>query len=356
MKYTSSNQIIQWSTNLVLIGLVLLIGQSPGTAQQQPQENADPTIAASPLLLPNNYVLGSGDRVRMDLFGVEEYSREYQVLSDGTLNLPLAGSVRVKGMTLSQAADAVEATYAYYLKRPVVTLDLLNARAMRIAIAGEVQRPGSYTMPTEGVPTLTQVVQLAGGITQAADIRQVQIRRPYPQNPGESQLIDASLWELIQSGDGSQDLALQDGDTIVIPLASELDPTEAALLASASFSPEEITVNIVGEVQSPGSVRVPPNTPLNQAMLAAGGFNRRAAKGSVDLIRLNPNGTVSKRDISVDLANDVNESNNPALRNNDTIVVSRSGLTKFTDTLGGILSPIANPLRGTIGLFNLLGF
>jgi polysaccharide export outer membrane protein len=79
---------------------------------------------------------------------------------------------------------------------------------------------------------------------------------------------------------------------------------------------------------------------LNQAVLAAGGFdNRRARKRSVELVRLNPNGTVERRDITVDLAQGINDQSNPTLRNNDVVLVRRSTLANVTDTLGTILSP-----------------
>jgi polysaccharide export outer membrane protein len=144
----------------------------------------------------------------------------------------------------------------------------------------------------------------------------------------------------LRTGDLSQDVILQDGDTITIPTATALDPGEANQLASASFSPNTIVVNVVGEVTRPGAIPVPPNTPLNQAVLAAGGFdNRRARKRSVELVRLNPNGTVERRDITVDLAQGINDQSNPTLRNNDVVLVRRSTLANVTDTLGTILSP-----------------
>jgi polysaccharide export outer membrane protein len=89
-------------------------------------------------------------------------------------------------------------------------------------------------------------------------------------------------------------------------------------------------------------VEVPPNTPLNQALLAAGGFNNRARKSRVDLIRLNPNGTVSKRTVDINLAQGINDQSNPILRNNDVVVVNRSGLASVSDTLGTILSPVGS--------------
>jgi polysaccharide export outer membrane protein len=66
----------------------------------------------------------------------------------------------------------------------------------------------------------------------------------------------------------------------------------------ASFSPDKVRVTIAGEVQNPGTIEVLPETPLNQVLLSTGGFdNRRANTVSVDLIRLNPNGSVSKQSI-----------------------------------------------------------
>ncbi|HEY9797967.1 MAG TPA: SLBB domain-containing protein, partial [Leptolyngbyaceae cyanobacterium] len=106
--------------------------------------------------------------------------------------------------------------------------------------------------------------------------------------------------------------------------------------------PNTIVVNVVGEVTKPGAIPVPPNTPLNQAVLAAGGFNNRARKSTVELIRLNPNGSVIRRTVSVDLAQGINEDTNPTLRNNDVVVVNRSTIARVSDTLSTVLTPIGS--------------
>jgi polysaccharide biosynthesis/export protein len=178
----------------------------------------------------------------------------------------------------------------------------------------------------------------------------VQVRRL--TRAGAQQAIKLDIWKLLTAGDVLQDLPLQDGDTIEIPTATALSDRDAGVLAAASFSPDKITVNIVGEVERPGAVSIPPNTPLNQALLTAGGFNKRAAKRSVTFIRLNPNGSVSKRNITVDLAQGLNEQNNPPLRNNDTIVIRKSAIAGIGDALGLVTSP----LGGLFGLLNIFGF
>lgn len=423
---------------------------------------------SSPLPVDEGYTLGAGDRLKVDIFNVPEYSGEFLVLSDGSLNLPLVGAVQVQGLTFPQASDKIATVMARYLRNPIVTLSLIGVRPVKVGIAGEVYSPGVYSMSLSGneevaLPTVTRVIDLAGGITQAADIRRIQVRRsrpsqqssdqiitvdlwkllqtadlsqdillrdgdsifiptatdvdlqessilanasfagadsgplkiavvgevkrpgPYTINndseqndvtvtaaiqsaggiteqadirniqvrrltkSGQEQTIEIDLWKLLQEGDLRQDLPLQEGDTIVIGEATELSPDEATELASTSFSPEAININIVGEVIRPGRVEVPPNTPLAQALLAAGGFNNDARERSVELVRLNPNGTVTKRQVSIDFSRALDEENNPALRNNDTIIVSPSRVAE----LGNAVSPVFRVLSTVGGIFSI---
>ncbi|PZO50219.1 MAG: hypothetical protein DCF15_16155, partial [Phormidesmis priestleyi] len=184
-----------------------------------------------------------------------------------------------------------------------------------------------------------------GGIKPSADIRNIQVRRI--TRSGAEQLINLDFWQLLQAGDLSQDLVLQQGDTVIIPVASESTPSEIAQLTAANFSPDTVNINVVGEVERPGTLQVSPNTTLNQAVLAAGGFNNRATE-TVELLRLNPNGTVTQRQVEVDLAQGIDEEKNPLILNNDVVVVGRNGRARFNDAVGGILSPflqILAPLR-----------
>jgi polysaccharide biosynthesis/export protein len=316
----------------------------------------------------NAYTLGANDQIRIDIFNVPELSGNngsYIVLADGSLNLPWIGSVSVQGVTLEEAAAVLTQKYAQFIREPLITVSLITPRPLRIGIVGAVNRPGAYTTGqsagsgpageitgnTAGqLRTVTQAIQTAGGITQLADIRQIQVRRP--RINGSEELIDVDLWNFLQTGDLRQDITLRDGDTVVIPIASELNPTEAPEIAAASFSPGTINVNVVGQVVSPGVVAVQPNITLNQAILAAGGFDdRRARRADVELVRLNPNGTVSRRTIPVDFSDGLNEETNPALRSNDIVIVSRSGLARTSDFLDTLLSPIT----GVLGLLSIFG-
>lgn len=344
----------------------LLFAASPIKAEAQ--DLSFPRALTEPVTPPTShssltdeaYTLGMGDVIYVEIFNVPDYSREYQVLSDGTVSLPLIGPLQVRGMTVNEASEAISLRYAYYIRRPFISVELRQTRPIQIAIAGEVNRPGSYTMLADGsdtppngdrnLPTVTKAIQLAGGITQLADIRTIQIRRPQSQYDEES-VIEVSLWKLVQEGDLSQDLLLRDGDSIVVPKARSITPEESQVVASASFSPDVIKINVVGEVVKPGVLELTPNIPLNQAILAAGGFNTRAARGTVTLVRLNPDGTVAQRSIDVDFEQGISDETNPVLQNGDTVLVGRSGLASFSDVLGAVLSPI----NGVFGLFRLLG-
>ncbi len=446
-------------------GTVGLWVKAPRAVAAVPEEPVRTSVLlADAASLNDAYTLGPGDVIAIEIFNVPEYSGSQQVLADGSLNLPVIGRVNVSGLTIQEAGSAISTAYRSELRYPQVTVVLESPRPLRVAIAGEVSRPGLYTLTPEGnaqFPTVAQALQTAGGVTQAADLHRVQLRRSIGNQPaqtitldlwellsngdvrqdlalrdgdaivigetstvnitetnqlsasnlasnidqamtvavvgevfrpgayefgtgeskgngrttvtqvvqtaggikpsadirriqvrrltrsGAEQLIDLDFWQLLQDGDLSQDLVLQQGDTVIIPVATENTPGEIAQLTAANFSPEHVNVNVVGEVERPGSLQVSPNTTLNQAVLAAGGFNNRATE-TVELLRLNPNGTVTQRQVEVDLTEGIDSERNPLILNNDVIVVSRNGRARFGDTVNSVFSPflqLFSPLR-----------
>ncbi|MBD3882762.1 polysaccharide biosynthesis/export family protein [Phormidium tenue FACHB-886] len=360
-----------------------IVPSTPSSATPIPEPALSPNpiptrgaVVAPPGVLPqeDTYVLGPGDQIGIDIFDVPEFSGDagrYTVLIDGSINLPWVGRVLVQGLTLEQAADVLTQAYAPFIRNPIITVNLGTARTLRVSVVGEVKRPGSYIISPAGEtnvvlvgtpdaagagaasqwPSVTQALQAAGGITQLANLRQVQLRRALPD--GSEQVIDVNLWELLRSGELSQDVALRDRDTLVIPRAETLSSDEALLNGSASFAPEIIRVNVVGEVVAPGIVEVPPNTSLNQALMAAGGFDsRRARRSRVELVRLNTDGTAVKRTVPVDMAAGINEQNNPALRDGDTIMVGRSSITGVRDFVDDVFGPFDGIFGRILDIFD----
>ncbi len=302
------------------------------------------------------YTLGAGDEISIDVFSFAEFSGQQTVLLDGSIAMPLIGTVRVQGLTLEQVSEELEFQFSAYLDNPSITVRLITARPLQIAVVGEVQRPGSYSIAARGqtgVPRVSQLIQEAGGITGLADIRRVQLRRPDPIRPNQEQRFTVNLWMLLQTGDLQLDLPVLDGDQIYVPTAVAINPEEAQAIATANFAPDTITISVVGEVVRPGQFTLPPNAPLNQAILTAGGFNRRAESAAVQLIRLNPNGSVDQRLIPVDFRQGINESFNPILQDTDIIVVSPTGIAEASDSLAVLLSPFGE-LNSVLNLIRVL--
>ncbi|MGF1491612.1 MAG: SLBB domain-containing protein [Microcoleaceae cyanobacterium] len=275
----------------------------------------------------------------------------FALLDQGDLNqdLILADGDTILIPTLT-AADGIDSAR-------IVGNNLYSpeSKPMKVAVVGEVFRPGPYTLTADaaagGILTVAQAIQQAGGITSTADLRQIQVKRV--NSNGVEEVIDVNLFALLQGRDLRQDAILKNGDTVVVPTATQLTPAEVTELARSTLSPSTIRVNFVGEVVRPGVIEVPPNTPLSQAILAAGGFNNRADEGSVELVRLSPDGTVEKRELQVDFATGIGEENNPTLRSNDIVVVRPSGLASFSDDLSPIMS-LLSPFTSIFSLINRL--
>lgn len=120
------------------------------------------------------YRLGSGDRVRITVFGEKELSGEFAVSDKGTVSMPLIGDVHAAGKSLREfEVQIVRQLKPDYLRNPKVSVEVINFRPFYII--GEVQKPGSY--PYVAGMTVMQAVALAGGFTHRARESSVVIRR-----------------------------------------------------------------------------------------------------------------------------------------------------------------------------------
>ena len=304
------------------------------------------------------YILGPGDSLSLRFLAATELSGPFNLLSDGTASLPLLGNVRLTGLTLSQASQWLETLYKRQLLRPELQLSVVTPRPLRVALVGQVSHPGLYTLSqasnesrgdvavtNEGLPTLVDAIAKAGGITSDADLRSVMLQRRLPGESGAYKRTRLNLLALILDGDQQQNPLLFDGDTIRIEAAAEPVP-EMIELSSTTLAPLDITVNVIGEVKGGGRVQVPANTPLVQAVLAAGGpIAWRANRGDVELVRINRNGTATRQKFALNLSQGASNSKNPPLRDGDTVVVNRSGLAVTSDALTAIINPIAPVLN-----------
>lgn len=134
-------------------------GAMPASQQSQP------TTALPPGQSTDGYTLGSGDRVRITVYGQPELTGEFQVDGSGQLSYPLVGQVQAGGLTAKGLEQAlIGKLKPNYLKNPSVSVEVLTYRPFYIV--GEVRTPGSY--PYVSGMTIINAVALAGGFTYRA--------------------------------------------------------------------------------------------------------------------------------------------------------------------------------------------
>ena len=321
---------------------------------------AVPLVArgSKPALPPQDdaYILGAGDGLELKLFDAPELSGGLDVLNDGTVSLPLVGSVRVQGLTISQAQLWFTSLFRKQLQRPDLQLKVVRPRPIRVAMVGEVERPGIYSLTTSessqteggpsitisGLPTVVDALQKAGGITLNANLRDVTLQRRLPGEAPSFKRASLNLLDLVFEGDQQQNPLLFDGDTIRVGRAEQPVP-ESVALAATTLTAKRITVYVVGEVERPGATEVNANTPLVQAVLAAGGPKlNRASRSNVELVRINRNGTALRESFKLDFGQGASNANNPPLRDGDAVIVKRNGLTVASDALNAVGQPLTS--------------
>jgi polysaccharide export outer membrane protein len=272
------------------------------------------------------------------------------------VSLPLIGSVRVQGLTLSQAQQWFTTLFRKQLQRPDLQLKVVLPRPIRVALVGEVERPGVYTLTTaessqtkggsctliSGLPTVVDALQKAGGITLYANLRDVTLQRRLPGEAPSYKRANLNLLDLVFEGDQQQNPLLFDGDTIRVGRADQ-PVAESVSLASTTLTAKRITVYVVGEVEKAGPTEVSANTPLVQAVLAAGGPKlSRASRSNVELVRINRNGMAMKETFKLDFSQGASNAKNPPLRDGDAVIVNRNGLSVASDALTAVGGPLTS--------------
>jgi polysaccharide export outer membrane protein len=357
-----SRSAIRLAPALALLGLIGIHSAPAGFARPAPAPGTGvlpPGANPYPALDTDLYILGPGDQLALRFLdpSAGDIGGNFEVLNDGTATLALIGSVQLTGLTLGQANRWLTSVYSRLLVRPELFLQVVRTRPMTITVIGEVERPGLYQLnprgegsavegapaTNPGFPTVVTAIQKAGGITLAADVRNVTLRRRLPGFDGQQKQMSLNLAELLQVGNQRQNPLIFDGDTVVVAKASAPLPDEVLRLSATNLSPQSINVNVIGEVKRPGRIQLPANVPLVQAVLAAGGPDDwRANTGNVELVRVNRNGTAQRQVFKLDYSRGVSNGLNPPLRDNDTVIVNRSVYGETVDVLRQVVVPLTS--------------
>ena len=347
----------------------------PPTAAAAKTLQAPPPLPSPPRLPPQTYRyrLAPGDRLVTSVFKIEGYEAQVQVLSDGTINLPRLGTVDVWGLTLDEARQRITDGYSQFLRKPLVYVDLVEQRPVRVTVTGQVLRPGVFTLPVNsqgsigtsgdatgvgadggGWPTMVDVIQKAGGMSATGDLTRLELLRASssPGGPTKSYVFD--YLSVLKNGGFAPNPLIYDGDSIRVHKATSPVNVDLLTAAASNFAPATINVQVVGEVLAPGLVQIGSNAPLSNAILASGGVTRRGSTKRVELIRMDREGRTTVKQLRYDPNAVLSSVNNPPLRNGDVVVVDRNNFTKVTDTMTDAVLPIA-PVVDAVSVYRLLG-
>lgn len=163
------------------------------------------------------YRLGPGDKLKIKYFITRDMDEELTVAPDGTIAPRAIGQMRVEGLTLAVAQQAVRRASRTELTDQMVVISLEDAVSAKVYIGGMVERPGPYNLAEMRNGTL-QSILTAGGFTDEARTGQVAIIRRGPDNMPMLRLINVK--EIIQTGFTLDDVQLAAGDIVYVPRSS----------------------------------------------------------------------------------------------------------------------------------------
>lgn len=142
----------------------------------------------------DNYILGPGDMIVIQVFGEDELKLETQLTDNGTINYPFLGTIKVTGMTIKQVEQHIyQGLKGDYFVDPNVFVGIVQYRPFYIH--GEVKKPGGY--PYQPGMTVNQAIALAGGLTERASREKIFISREGDKNTTQS----GTLTSRISAGD-----------------------------------------------------------------------------------------------------------------------------------------------------------
>lgn len=158
------------------------------------------------------YTLQPGDTLFVSVWKEEELSRELVVLPDGTISFPLAGSLRVTGLTPAQAETELAKKLGKYIPDAAVSVSVISAAGYRVYVLGAVNRPGEIQTPRR--ITVTQALSMAGGLTPFAGEDSIKILRR--EADGRTAAIPFLYSDVKRGRRLGMDIELKSGDTVVV--------------------------------------------------------------------------------------------------------------------------------------------
>jgi polysaccharide export outer membrane protein len=195
---------------LETLALAALVLAPAAAAAQAPANRETPAVSNVRPWANDEYRLGPGDKLRVEVYREAQLSQSLQVRPDGKITLPLVGDVSAAGKTPLELRDALATSLKEYVTNPVVTVIVQEATAAQVYVIGEVANPGTLVM--QGPMTVLQALAQVGGLREFADRDDIRILR---KTTTGLRTIDFDYKKAIKGE--AETMFLQPGDTVVVP-------------------------------------------------------------------------------------------------------------------------------------------
>ncbi|WP_346656325.1 SLBB domain-containing protein [Pseudoalteromonas sp. L21] len=200
-------------------------------------------------LVPDTYIVGSGDTLTVNLFGKEASTEEATIDREGRLTVGSLKPVTVAGMQYADVVQLIKAKVQQEMIGAEAFVSMGKTRSIRIMVLGESYKPGAYTVPS--LASITHALFVSGGISEIGSLRNIQLKRA-----GKT-VTTLDLYNLLIKGDSSNDVILKPGDVVFIP-------------------PVGMQVTVDGEVRRPAIFELKEGESSQDLIAMAGGFSAAA--------------------------------------------------------------------------------
>lgn len=207
---------------------------------------------------PQNYRLGPGDAVYIDIYGASQKTIESTVSPDGTVVIEGFGPINVSGLTVEQANARLRSTLGARYSSSKVKLTVGQTRTIMVNVMGEVKTPGTYTL--SAFATVFHALYMAGGVSDIGTLRNIKVYR------NNKLVTTVDIYDYMLNGKLTGNVRLADNDVIVV-------------------GPYDCLVNVTGKVKRPMYYEMKKSESLGSLLKYAGGFAGDAYKKSVRVVR-----------------------------------------------------------------------
>lgn len=223
-------------------------------------------LAAPVSSADNDYLMGTGDVLRITVYGQPDLTTEARVGENGNITFPLIGEIKLAGRSPAQGETEISQRLSKggFILKPFVSLNVVQYRSQQISVLGRVNRPGKFTL--EKISRMTDALALAGGIIiDGADtVTLVRTR------DGKPEYSDIDVIALFKEGGEASNVLIQDGDILNVA--------------------RQHVFYIYGEVQRPGAFRLEQGMSVVQALTMGGGVTARGTQRGIKILRRDTGG------------------------------------------------------------------